>query len=88
MRAAEAYLIYAEADARMNGGTTTTDGAQVYQRRTVVVRTLPLIPLILCVRSVMNGAVSSTSRVSVAQHSYVSVTLEVMLTITGVGRVA
>ena len=28
MRAAEAYLIYAEADARMNGGTTTTDGAQ------------------------------------------------------------
>ena len=28
MRAAEAYLIYAEADARMNGGTTTTDGTQ------------------------------------------------------------
>ena len=28
MRAAEAYLMYAEADARMNGGTTTADGAQ------------------------------------------------------------
>ena len=28
MRAAEAYLMYAEADARQNGGTTTADGAK------------------------------------------------------------
>ena len=29
MRAAEAYLNFAEADARLNGGNTTTDGTKV-----------------------------------------------------------
>ena len=87
MRAAEAYLMYAEADARQNNGTTTAQGtAYINALRTranattQTVYSLPSDP-------VMSGVVSSILRACVVQHLSVSATLVVMLITTGVGRV-
>ena len=86
MRAAEAYLTFGEADARMNGGLLLQ---RAQKPLTKCVHALLQVnsQASLLTKSLTNGHASSTLKVVVALISSVSIVSAETITTTGLGRV-